>query len=90
MNQISMGLNVTKQALLADTSNASFSAARLTEKLQQTTFRTRTNVLINKVLKPIYVAWLKNEMLNNNKLRSKFSDFDDLICAVISHRNLLV
>ncbi|EIN4050150.1 phage portal protein, partial [Escherichia coli] len=44
MNQISMGLNVTKQALLSDTSNASFSAARLTEKLQQTTFRTRTNV----------------------------------------------
>ncbi|HDC4284586.1 phage portal protein [Enterobacter cloacae] len=81
MNQISMGLNVTKQALLADTSNASFSAARLTEKLQQTTFRTRTNVLINKVLKPIYMAWLKNEMLNNNKLDLSFSDFDDLICA---------
>ncbi|HFR2628297.1 TPA: phage portal protein, partial [Shigella sonnei] len=49
MNQISMGLNITKQALLSDTSNASFSASRLTEKLQQTTFRTRTNVLISKV-----------------------------------------
>lgn len=81
MNQISMGLNVTKQALLADTSNASFSAARLTEKLQQTTFRTRTNVLISKVLKPIYIAWLKNEMLNNNNLNLSFSDFEDLICA---------
>lgn len=81
MNQISMGLNVTKQALLSDTSNASFSASRLTEKLQQTTFRTRTNVLISKVLKPIYIAWLKNEMLNNNKLNLSFSDFDDLICA---------
>lgn len=81
MNQISMGLNVTKQALLSDTSNASFSAARLTEKLQQTTFRTRTNVLIQKVLKPIYIAWLKNEMVNNNKLNLSFSDFDDLICA---------
>lgn len=81
MNQISMGLNVTKQALLSDTSNASFSAARLTEKLQQTTFRTRSNVLISKVLKPIYLAWLKNEMLNNNKLDLSFSDFDDLVCA---------
>ncbi|GAL57859.1 putative portal protein [Pseudescherichia vulneris NBRC 102420] len=81
MNQISMGLNVTKQALLADTSNASFSAARLTEKLQATTFRTRTNVLINKVLKPIYTAWLMNEMFNNNKLNLKFSDFEDLVCA---------
>ncbi|HHN9181857.1 TPA: phage portal protein [Escherichia coli] len=81
MNQISMGLNVTKQALLSDTSNASFSAARLTEKLQQTTFRTRTNVLISKVLKPIYIAWLKNEMINNSKLNLSFSDFDDLICA---------
>lgn len=81
MNQISMGLNVTKQALLADTANASFSAARLTEKLQQTTFRTRTNVLIQKVLKPIYIAWLKNEMVNNNNLNVSFSDFDDLVCA---------
>ena len=81
MNQISMGLNVTKQALLSDTSNASFSAARLTEKLQVTTFRTRTNVLISKVLKPIYAAWLKNEMLHNNTLNLSFSDFDDLICA---------
>ncbi|HFR1558551.1 TPA: phage portal protein, partial [Shigella sonnei] len=81
MNQISMGLNITKQALLSDTSNASFSASRLTEKLQQTTFRTRTNVLISKVLKPIYIAWLKNEMLNNNKLNLSFSSFDDLICA---------
>lgn len=81
MNQISMGLNVTKQALLSDTSNASFSAARLTEKLRVTTFRTRTNVLISKVLKPIYAAWLKNEMLHNNTLNLSFSDFDDLICA---------
>ena len=81
MNQISMGLNVTKQTLLSDTSNASFSAARLTEKLQATTFHTRTNVLITKVLKPIYITWLKNEMLNNVKLNLSFSDFDDLSCT---------
>jgi capsid protein len=76
-----MGLNVTKQSLMGSTADASFSAAKLAERLQATTFSTRTNVLINKVLKPIYSAWLKNEMLNNNKLNLKFSDFDDLVCA---------
>lgn len=81
MNQISMGLNVTKQSLMGSTADASFSAAKLAERLQATAFGTRTNVLINKVLKPIYVAWLKNEMLNNNSLGLSFSDFDDLICA---------
>ncbi len=81
MNQISMGLNVTKQSLLGDTSGASFSAAKLAERLQATTFRTRTNTLISKVLKPIYMEWLKNEMLNNNSLNLSFSDFDDLCCA---------
>ena len=81
MNQIAMGLNVTKQSLMSDTSNASFSAAKLAERLQATTFSTRTNRLINKVLKPIYQAWLKNEMLNNNTLNLSFSNFDDLLCA---------
>jgi len=81
MDQISMGLNVTKQSLMGSTADASFSAAKLAERLQATTFRTRTNVLISKVLKPIYLEWLKNEMLNNNSLNLSFSDFDDLICA---------
>lgn len=81
MNQISMGLNVTKQSLMGSTADASFSAAKLAERLQATTFRTRTNALISKVLKPIYLAWMKNEMLNNNSLNLSFSDFDDLVCA---------
>lgn len=81
MDQISMGLNVTKQSLMGSTADASFSAAKLAERLQATTFRTRTNVLISKVLKPIYIAWMKNEMLNNNSLNLSFSDFDDLIMA---------
>ncbi|MGM8753633.1 phage portal protein [Enterobacter chuandaensis] len=80
-DNISMGLNVTKQSLMGSTADASFSAAKLAERLQATTFSTRTNVLINKVLKPIYTAWLKNEMLNNSKLKLSFSDFDDLVCA---------
>jgi len=81
MKQISMGLNVTQQALLGDTGNASFSAAKLSERLQATTFGTRTNLLINKVLKQIYITWLKNEMIQNPNLGLSFSDFDDLICA---------
>lgn len=81
LNQISMGLNVTKQSLMGSTADASFSAAKLAERLQSTTFRTRTNVMINKVLKPIYLAWLKNEMLTNNTLGLSFADFDDLVCA---------
>lgn len=81
LDNISMGLNVTKQSLMGSTADASFSAAKLAERLQATTFSTRTNVLINKVLKPIYSAFLKNEMLNNTKLNLKFSDFDDLVCA---------
>lgn len=81
MDQISMGLNVTKQSLMGSTADASFSAAKLAERLQATTFRTRTNTLINKVLKPIYIAWLKNEMLTNNDLNLSFSDFDELSCA---------
>lgn len=81
LDQIAMGLNVTKQSLMGSTSDASFSAAKLAERLQATTFHTRTNLLISKVLKPMYIAWLKNEMLNNNSLNLSFSDFDDLICA---------
>lgn len=81
MKQISMGLNVTQQSLLGDTGNTSFSAAKLAERLQATTFGTRTNLLINKVLKKIYITWLKNEMINNQSLGLSFSDFEDLICA---------
>ncbi|AZP43017.1 phage portal protein [Rahnella aquatilis] len=81
MDQIAMGLNVTKQSLMGSTADASFSAAKLAERLQATTFRTRTNVLISKVLKPIYLEWLKNEMINNSSLNLSFSDFDDLSCC---------
>lgn len=81
MDQIAMGLNVTKQSLMGSTADASFSAAKLAERLQATTFRTRSNVLISRVLKPIYLEWMKCEMLNNSNLNISFSDFDDAICA---------
>lgn len=80
MNQISMSLGITKMNLMGDTSNASFSAAKLADRLQQTTFKTRSNLMISRVLKPIYANWLANELLNNNKL-GRFSDFDDLVMA---------
>lgn len=81
LSQISMGLNVTKQSLMGSTADASFSAAKLAERLQSTAFSTRTNTLINKVLKPIYLAWLKNEMLTNPNLGLSFADFEDLLVA---------
>lgn len=80
MNQISMSLGITKMNLMGDTSNASFSAAKLADRLQQTTFKTRSNVMISRVLKPIYSNWLANELLNNSKL-GRFSDFEDLVVA---------
>ncbi|MCW9463093.1 phage portal protein [Klebsiella michiganensis] len=79
---IAMGLDITKQALTSDTSNASFSAAKLTDKLQQSTFKTRTNALIVSVLKPLYIEWLKSAMINNPELSGlSFSDFDKLTHA---------
>lgn len=82
MNQIAMSLNVTKMNLMGDTSNASFSAAKLSDRLQQTAYKTRSNVMISKVLKKIYSKWLQNEMINNSKLSSySFNDYEDLVCA---------
>ncbi|WP_194761641.1 phage portal protein [Pantoea ananatis] len=80
MNQISMSLGITKMNLMGDTSNASFSAAKLADRLQQTTFKTRSNAMISRVLKKIYANWLANELLNNSKL-GRFSDFDNLVVA---------
>ncbi|HED2478364.1 phage portal protein [Citrobacter youngae] len=79
---IAMGLDITKQSLTSDTSNASFSAAKLTDKLQQSTFKTRTNALVVSVLKPLYVTWLKAAMINNSALSNlSFSDFNNLTHA---------
>ncbi len=76
---ISMGLDITTQALTGDTSNASFSASKLIDKIQQSTFKTRTNALIVSVLKPLYKEWLKSAMLNNSTLSDlSFSDFNKL------------
>lgn len=84
MNMVAMGLNVSKQNLTMDTSNASFSAAKLSDRLQQTTYKTRINVLISRVLKPLYSQWLKDEMINNiskSNLNLQFSEYDNLVQA---------
>ncbi|CAI1685655.1 phage portal protein [Serratia liquefaciens] len=78
---VSMSLGVTKQNLTGDTSGASFSASKLSDKLQQSAMKTRSNVLISRVLKRIYSVWLANEMINNNRLNLSFADFDDLVSA---------
>ncbi|HCI6795733.1 TPA: phage portal protein [Klebsiella quasipneumoniae subsp. quasipneumoniae] len=80
LSQIAMGLNCTKMSLLGDTSNASFSAAKLADRLQSTTFQTKTNALINKVLKPIWIEWISNEMLKieNESLGLTFSNREDI------------
>lgn len=81
MQQIAMSLGITEQSLSGSTANASFSAAKLTDRLQRQTFKTRTNALTTFVLKPIYARWLKAEMLRNQSLNLKFSDFDKLVKA---------
>lgn len=79
---ISMGLGITKQSLTGDTSGASYSAARLSDKIQQTTYAGRTNLLKVKVLKPLYRMWLRQELLNNSDAMGlKFGDFDKLLEA---------
>lgn len=81
MQQIAMSLGITEQSLSGSTANASFSAAKLTDRLQRQTFKTRTSALTTFVLKPIYSRWLKAEMLRNKALDLNFSDFDKLVNA---------
>lgn len=80
MTLISMALGITKQTLTGDTSGASYSASRLSDKIQQNTYMARTNLLKVKVLKPLYRMWLRQELLNNStEMGLKFSDFDALL-----------
>lgn len=81
MQMIAMALGITEQSLSGSTQNASFSAAKLTDKLQQQTFKSRINALTTTILKPIYAMWLKKEMLKNKKLNLSFGDYDELLNA---------
>ncbi|MCW2478125.1 phage portal protein [Candidatus Symbiopectobacterium sp. NZEC135] len=77
MQKIVAGLGTTKQNLTGDTSNASFSAAKMSDRIQRDGMKTRSNLMISKVLKTIYQEWLKVYMINTMKNLS-FSDFDNI------------
>ncbi len=82
MTLISMGLGITRQTLTGDTSSASYSASCLSDKIQQNTYASRTNLLKVKVFKPLYRLWLRQELLNNsNEMGLKFSDFNAIFEA---------
>ncbi|WP_370550834.1 phage portal protein [Edwardsiella tarda] len=74
MQMISMSLNMSQQTLTGDTSNASFSASKLAERVQMNTFKTRQSELISAVLKPIYIEFCKREFINMDVQISKFND----------------
>ncbi|WP_370558236.1 phage portal protein [Edwardsiella tarda] len=74
LQMVSMSLNMSKQTLTGDTSNASFSASKLAERVQMNTFKTRQSELISSVLKPIYIEFCKREFINMDVQISKFQD----------------
>ncbi|POE24974.1 phage portal protein [Pectobacterium odoriferum] len=77
MQTIVTGLSTTKQNLTGDTANASFSAAKMSDRIQRDGMKTRSNLMISKVLKTVYQEWLKVFMINTLKNLS-FSDFDNI------------
>ncbi|WP_369115597.1 phage portal protein [Edwardsiella tarda] len=74
LSMISMSLNMSRQTLSGDTTNASFSASKLAERVQMNTFKTRQSELISSVLKPIYIEFCKREFINMDVQISKFND----------------
>ncbi|MEG3135657.1 phage portal protein [Rouxiella sp. T17] len=77
LTTISVGLGVTKMNLTGDTSNASFSAAKMSDRIQRDGMKTKSNLMISKVLKPIYKLWLADVMIT--KLNGlSFKDFDSI------------
>lgn len=85
-----MSLDLTPQTLTGSTAGASFSASKLTDKIQQNTFLAKQNNLVKSVLQPLYIKWLKNEMLNNPMLKDlPFSKFTELTeCNFIPQRHI--
>ncbi|HEN3480688.1 TPA: phage portal protein [Yersinia enterocolitica] len=77
LTTISTGLGIPKSMLTGDTQNASFSAAKMADRINRDGMKTKSNLMISKVLKPIFKIWLSNIMIN--KLQNlSFKDFDDL------------
>jgi len=77
LTTISTGLSVPKSMLTGDTQNASFSAAKMADRISREGFKTRSNLLISKVLKPIYREFIKRIMVSELKELS-FTNFENI------------
>lgn len=77
LTTISTGLGIPKQSLISDTSSASYSASKLADRMSREGFKTRSNLLISKVLKPIYREFIKRVMVSElNNL--SFTNFENI------------
>lgn len=77
LTTISTGLGIPKQSLISDTSSASYSASKLADRMSREGFKTRSNLLISKVLKPIYREFIKRIMVSElNNL--SFTNFENI------------
>ncbi len=77
LTTISTGLGIPKQSLISDTSSASYSASKLADRMSREGFKTRSNLLISKVLKPIYREFIKRIMVTElNNL--SFTNFENI------------
>ncbi|CQI92585.1 phage portal protein%2C lambda family [Yersinia rohdei] len=76
LTTISTGLGIPKSMLTGDTQNASFSAAKMADRINKDGMKTKSNLMISKVLKPIYRLWLQNQMLNSF-LNLSFLNFEN-------------
>lgn len=81
MTLIAMSLGVSVQTLTGSTANASFSASKLSQQIQHSAMKTRSNLMISRVLKVLYRNWLALEMINNSELNLSFINFEDLLQA---------
>lgn len=88
LTTISTGLGIPKQSLISDTSSASYSASKLADRMSREGFKTRSNLLISKVLKPIYREFLKRIMVSElNNL--SFTNFENIAnCTFITVKQI--
>lgn len=88
LTTISTGLGIPKQSLISDTSSASYSASKLADRMSREGFKTRSNLLISKVLKPIYREIIKRVMVSElNNL--SFTNFENISnCTFITVKQI--
>ncbi|ECD3897882.1 phage portal protein [Salmonella enterica subsp. enterica serovar Gloucester] len=87
LQSIAASLHISKE-VLTGTSFSSYSAARMALLLSKQVFRTRSNLLINQVLIPLYEFWLKNFMLRNNMSFVNYDDIKQVQCSLPMNESL--